>query len=325
MNEYSKVGWQDGTVLQQAKVTIDDVDYEVEPAVESGTTPVNATNLDKMDTALKQAHDGVRSLSANKIDKSTIELLTVDSTAPITCSEGDMYYNTTTNLIYTATGTDTWGTTGETPSSKYLYVDLTNSKLYYYDGATFTSYGGGSSNDVVISPTEPTVEDWKLWIDSDEVQNVGSELPLVYPVGSIYMSVNNTNPATLFGFGTWEQIQDTFLLAAGSTYTAGATGGEATHTLTVDEIPSHNHKITGKIARSEASSGNLYTVSNQRFLLGKYKFSNNNVSATDDTAAFINVSDLNTQTMIGIDNKGGGQEHNNMPPYLTVYMWKRTA
>lgn len=180
MNEYSKVGWQDGTVLQPAKVTIEGTDYEVDPAVESGTTPVNATNLDKMDTALKQAHDGVRSLSTNKIDKSTIELLTVDSTAPITCSEGDMYYNTTTNLIYTATGTDTWGTTGETPSSKYLYVDLTNSKLYYYDGATFTSYGGGASNDVIISDTQPTGDDWKLWIDSDEVGSQVSEITNEY-------------------------------------------------------------------------------------------------------------------------------------------------
>ena len=60
---------------------------------------------------------------------------------------------------------------------------------------------------------------------------------LVYPVGSIYMSVNSTSPATLFG-GTWTQIQDTFLLAAGSTYAAGATGGEATHTLTENEMPS---------------------------------------------------------------------------------------
>ena len=163
MNEYTKVNWQDGTVLQQAKVTIDGTDYEVTPAVESGTTPVNATNLNKMDTALKQAHDGVRDMEVNKINKATIELLTVDSTAPEHCSTGDMYYNTTTNYIYTATGTDTWGETGETPSSKYLYVDLTNSKLYYYDGTNFTSYGGGNSNDVVISPDQPTGDDWKIW------------------------------------------------------------------------------------------------------------------------------------------------------------------
>ena len=56
----------------------------------------------------------------------------------------------------------------------------------------------------------------------------------IYPVGSIYMSVNNTSPSTLFG-GTWEQIKDTFLLSAGNTYTAGNTGGSATH--------NHGYKI----------------------------------------------------------------------------------
>lgn len=74
---------------------------------------------------------------------------------------------------------------------------------------------------------------------------------IVYPVGSIYMSVSSTSPATLFG-GTWTQIQDTFLVSAGSTYTAGGTGGSATHTLTTTELPSHNHTFTG----SEVTSGN---------------------------------------------------------------------
>ena len=57
-----------------------------------------------------------------------------------------------------------------------------------------------------------------------------------YPVGSIYMSVNNINPANFFG-GKWEQIKDRFLLACGSTYSNGSTGGEAIHQLTVDELP----------------------------------------------------------------------------------------
>ena len=76
---------------------------------------------------------------------------------------------------------------------------------------------------------------------------------LIYPVGSIYMSVNSTSPETLFG-GTWSQLKDRFLLGAGDTYTAGNTGGAASqsytpagsvggHTLTVDEIPSHAHGL----------------------------------------------------------------------------------
>ena len=68
-------------------------------------------------------------------------------------------------------------------------------------------------------------------------------LNLVYPVGSIYWSSNNTNPATLFG-GTWTQIKDRFILAAGDYYSNGATGGAATVTLTVSNMPSHTHSFT---------------------------------------------------------------------------------
>ena len=68
-------------------------------------------------------------------------------------------------------------------------------------------------------------------------------LNLVYPVGSIYWSSNNTNPGTLFG-GTWTQIKDKFILAAGDSYTNGATGGAATVTLTVNNMPSHTHSFT---------------------------------------------------------------------------------
>ena len=73
-----------------------------------------------------------------------------------------------------------------------------------------------------------------------KIFNKKSSVLDAYPVGSIYMSVNSTSPASLFG-GTWEQLKDRFLLGAGDTYTNGSTGGESTHTLTVDEMPSHTH------------------------------------------------------------------------------------
>lgn len=63
----------------------------------------------------------------------------------------------------------------------------------------------------------------------------------IYPVGSIYMSVNATNPATFIG-GTWARITDVFLLASGNAYAPGSTGGEAVHTLTTNEMPAHEHK-----------------------------------------------------------------------------------
>ena len=123
---------------------------------------------------------------------------------------------------------------------------------------------------------------------------------MIYPVGSIYLSVNNTSPATLFG-GTWEQIKDTFLLSAGDTYTAGDTGGEATHTLTIDEIPSHQHSTIDICSYSGGSANARTGYGYEEVALNKSSYGN------------------------GVSATGGGQAHNNMPPYLTVYMWKRTA
>ena len=117
-----------------------------------------------------------------------------------------------------------------------------------------------------------------------------------YPVGSIYLSVTDANPASLFG-GTWERIGGRFLLGADSTYAAGSTGGEAEHTLTVDEMPRHNHEIDNLNASGNATP---YMT----------------VQAQAKTGYGGNV-----QTMFA----GGGKAHNNMPPYLAVYMWKRVS
>lgn len=101
----------------------------------NGESPyINDTNLNKMQENAEKAINE---------RKPTIELLTVSDTAPSTCAVGDKYYNTTTSKIYTAIATNTWGTTGENPSSLYLYADLEHKELYYYDGTDFKSYGSG--------------------------------------------------------------------------------------------------------------------------------------------------------------------------------------
>lgn len=123
-------------------------------------------------------------------------------------------------------------------------------------------------------------------------------LSKVYPVGSIYMSLSSTDPKTLFG-GTWERLKDRFLLAAGDRYSAGATGGEATHTLTNDEMPSHNHYA--------AINGGTDSYGQNRTTIGS--FANKAQGYSDSSTIFAT---------------GGGNAHNNMPPYLAVYMWKRT-
>lgn len=120
---------------------------------------------------------------------------------------------------------------------------------------------------------------------------------LVYPVGSIYISANSTNPGTLFGTGTWERVKDRFLLAAGDDYTAGDTGGEAEHTLTVAEMPSHRH-TTNSYAHYYTDSGS-YSINSSGGRTG--------------------IDQLTTTYA------GGGEAHNNMPPYLAVYVWKRIA
>lgn len=132
-------------------------------------------------------------------------------------------------------------------------------------------------------------------------QTVGSNFILdnVYPVGSIYMNVNSTNPGTLFG-GTWEQIQGRFLLGTSNVYPAGSQGGEAEHTLTISEIPNHTHSIIGYSA-----SGNDYSGSDADL---SFTYNTTKKGWSGRTASV-----------------GNNQAHNNMPPYLSVYIWKRTA
>ena len=128
--------------------------------------------------------------------------------------------------------------------------------------------------------------------------SVTSLIDLVYPVGAVYISMNQTSPQTLFG-GTWKQIQGRFLIGAGTAYPAGSTGGEATHTLTASEIPDHTHsfKYTGQSVTTGVNAIRLYQAASNQY---------NAYSG-------------------GQSSNCGGQAHNNIPPYMAVYMWYRTA
>lgn len=134
---------------------------------------------------------------------------------------------------------------------------------------------------------------------TDEKLNSIDLFNLVYPVGSIYMSVNDADPSMLFG-GTWERLKDRFLLGSGDTYTNGDTDGEATHTLTIDEMPSHNH--------SRSTAPQIY--------------SERDTSASEIISP---ASGSAKRVTKNTNSAGGGQAHNNMPPYLVVNIWKRTA
>ena len=94
-------------------------------------------------------------------------------------------------------------------------------------------------------PADATMVDLEGAIRS--IPGQSSILDLVYPVGSLYWSSQATDPGTLFGVGTWTRVKDTFILAAGDNYTAGDTGGAATHTLTVNQLPIHLHQIGQRV------------------------------------------------------------------------------
>ena len=143
-----------------------------------------------------------------------------------------------------------------------------------------------------------------------------------YPVGSIYMSVNSTSPASLFG-GTWEQLKDRFLLAAGSTYSAGSTGGEAEHSLIANELP----KIEGWIEAGAGSSGTPTSSGHGAFRSASGVFSttrNCNYSYDNSDKAIWTPTDTDSWQQVNM-SFGNDQPHNNMPPYLAVYMWKRVS
>ena len=137
-------------------------------------------------------------------------------------------------------------------------------------------------------------------------------LNAIYPVGSIYMSVNSTSPAKLFG-GTWKRIKDKFLLSAGDTYSAGATGGESSHTLTTSEMPAHSHGVN--------TSGEYFVTTEEN------NANNTRVAYSSNGNRWVDgqTSTSHFHHRTGTSTVGSGAAHNNMPPYLAVYVWKRTA
>lgn len=155
-----------------------------------------------------------------------------------------------------------------------------------------------------------------------------SDWETIYPIGSIYMSLNSTSPAVLFG-GTWEQLKDKFLIGAGNSYSNGATGGNSTinlshthstgdHALTTNQIPSHYH-----------TDWHWASPTGQQF----------GVNSSDGGGTWrVSYSSSASEAYFYTGYTGGGAAHNHgntgssgstsqsiMPPYLAAYIWKRIA
>jgi len=142
----------------------------------------------------------------------------------------------------------------------------------------------------------------------------GAIINLIYPVGAIYCSAGSTDPSTLFGVGTWVALSDKQTLVQQGTYTAGSTGGSSTaiavlhsHTLGNDGNHNHNVSLTGNASN---------TVDGQK-IQGTSGFS------TARTSTDLTTTDGNHNHTVSVEGASGTDA--NMPPYLAVYMWQRTA
>ena len=154
-------------------------------------------------------------------------------------------------------------------------------------------------------------EDTKAIVEENGNLHRINIIDFYHPIGSIYMNVNEVDPAIFFG-GTWEKIEDRFLLASGSAFPNGTTGGESQHTLSVNEMPAHGHDI-----RNVGGSGTngLCGVGTATGVDG------NNWAFVDAASDASN----NASGVFGATNTGGGQPHNNMPPFVAVNVYVRVS
>lgn len=144
---------------------------------------------------------------------------------------------------------------------------------------------------------------------------------IIYPIGSIYMNINDIPPSVLFG-GYWERLQDRFLLGAGTSYSGGSTGGAASVTLTANQsgLKAHGHGMAHNHNHRHKHYGNwsIGTGSSDAYVQSANRKTTAVYTEYDNTASSKTTTDNNTAS-------NASEAHNNMPPYLTVYMWKRIA
>ena len=163
----------------------------------------------------------------------------------------------------------------------------------------------GAYSDLTGTPNLATVATSGSYADLSNKPSIPTNtsiVDLIYPVGSYYWNSNSTSPATLFGVGTWTQITNQFIFAAGGDYASGDTGGEVDHLLTIQEMPSHDHRC----------------IMDQSFYAYGGPMESNDGPASGHGYAYPFYYSFT-------GTKGGSRSHNNMPPYIVAYCWRRDA
>lgn len=150
-----------------------------------------------------------------------------------------------------------------------------------------------------------------------------------HPVGSIYESTDSTSPATLFG-GTWEEMEAGLVLVSqgtaksGTVFTAGATGGEEKHRLTIGELPSHGHEISSANLTGQFQICSWCGGGNRSGIVSAQDIGQVRGPDGDGKQSMLLLT-INASHNHTAGNTGGGSAHNVMQPYQTVYRWKRTG
>ena len=179
---------------------------------------------------------------------------------------------------------------------------------------------------------------WKsVNVDLSSVLSKEDVINLIYPVGSIYLSFSNISPQTLFGIGQWEKLSGGRVLLSegdsdyGEDFTVEETGGEANHTLTEEELPPHNHNVTMDMAGNHTHTvaspfdeagfdvGNPGDFVKTRLCFGDNFPYEGGVRKVTINSAGDHIHSLSVTTI------GSGQAHNNMPPYIVCFMWRRIS
>ena len=209
--------------------------------------------------------------------------------------------------------------TAAASSASAASASETNAKNSETNAASSASAAASSETKIAAAVTQAVT------------QAVADAKLAAHPVGSYYWSSESTDPSTLFG-GTWEQVKDRFVLAAGDSYAVGATGGEPTHTLTEAEMPAHKHYANDDTTSQGSNFFVAWGSDGAKDWSGARVSSKTWGTATGYTKEQWGEQGPGMANQLfayqmnrTISSTGGGAAHNNMPPYIVAYCWKRTA